>query len=132
MAENEPIRCMQLPLKNMQQSDDWFAGMISWRGVSVPIVSFEKMCQGSFDPPDARSRIAIIYNLNGGDDLPYFGIILKDIPRAYLAEDDRMIESIMPSTLAGPLVTRADAMIDGLWIPDLDAAVASIRERMQG
>jgi chemosensory pili system protein ChpC len=151
MAENSSIRCMQLPLLDMHlllpnsavaeiigytepeagsEGSDWYDGKISWRGVMVPIVSVEKMCQSNSVGAGSRSRIAIVYNLDGDDAMPYFGIILQDIPRAYLAEEERLLESGLEVDCEY-LSTQADAMIDRLYIPDLDAILASLKQKIQ-
>jgi chemosensory pili system protein ChpC len=151
MAENASIRCMQLPLVNMSlllpnstvaeiigyvepeagtQGFDWYNGKVSWRGVMVPVISLEKMCQSEFLEPGPRTRIAVVYNLNGDPGMPYFGIILQDIPRAYLAEKDHLIDGNV-SADCKYLVTQADAMIDQLYIPDLDAILHTLKKRVQ-
>lgn len=143
------IRCMQLPLNELQLllpnsavaeiigyttpehtvegSPEWFDGKISWRGVMVPVISVEKMCQIESQKPGPRTRIAVIYNPDGSEDLPYFGIILQDIPRAYLAESDRMIEN-MDQLDCEFLRSHADTMLEQLVVPDLDAMVASLQK----
>ena len=76
MAESESIRCMQMPLNNWQlllpnsavaeiigyttpesanQGSGWYDGKISWRGVLVPVVSLEKMCE--LDAAETRGPI---------------------------------------------------------------------------
>jgi chemosensory pili system protein ChpC len=151
MAENSSIRCMQLPLQDMSlllpnsavaeiigytepeegsEGSDWYDGKISWRGAMVPIISVEKMCQSESIEPGARSRIAVVYNLNGDQSMPYFGIILQDIPRAYLAEEERLLETSL-SVDCEYLATQADAMIDRLYIPDLDAILSSLKQKIQ-
>lgn len=151
MAENTSIRCMQLPLLDMSlllpnsavaeiigyfapeegnEGSDWYDGKITWRGVIVPIVSVEKMCQSASAAPGPRSRIAVLYDLTGDEDMPYFGIILQDIPRAYLAEAERLIDSNIALDCEY-LITPADAMIDRLYIPNLDAILASLKNRLR-
>jgi chemosensory pili system protein ChpC len=151
MADKSAIRCMQLPLTELQllipnsavaeiigyaepevpgPEGDWYDGKISWRGVSVPVISFERMCDRDAVEPGPRSRIAVIYNLDGDEELPYYGIILQDIPRAYLAEEERMVDAILGNETSKYLATRADPLLEGLWIPDMDAIIASIRERV--
>ncbi len=151
MAETESIRCMQLPIENAQlllpnsavaeiigftqpetqnQESDWFTGLISWRGVMVPVVSIERLCQSAYSEPGPRSRIAIIYNPDGENDLPYLGLILKDIPRAYLAEQERLIESIVEVDCPY-LASRADAMLEELMVPDLDAIISDLKPRIR-
>ncbi len=149
MAENA-IRCMQLPLLEMSlllpnsavaeiigytppeipgEGPDWYDGKISWRGVMVPVISIEKMCQSTSVEPGPRSRIAVVYDINGGLDMPYFGIILQDIPRAYLAEEERLIEANV-EVGCQYLVTQADAMMDQLYIPNLDAILTSLKQQV--
>lgn len=149
MAEQEPIRCIQLPLidwqlilpnstvaeviaysKPEQPGEDWFDGLLSWRGVLVPIVSIEAMCGRESAEPGARSRIAILYNLSSSKKNPYFGIILQDIPRAYLAEESRM-QSVSGSSECPYLIGRADMLLEQLMIPDLDAIMAAVKKRLK-
>ena len=149
MAEQDSIRCIQLPLLNMQlllpnavvaeiisylrperQGIDWLEGVMIWRGVSVPVISVEKMCQQDHVEPGVRSRIAVVYNLLNDDDMPYVGIILQDIPRAYLAEEDRMPAQTVAADcefLHGP----ADVTKNDLMIPNLDAMMQATREKLQ-
>ena len=148
MADQEAIRCIQLPLvdwqlilpnstvaeiiaysKPEQPGEDWLDGMLDWRGVLVPVVSIEAMCQHKYVEPGPRSRIAILYNLSGSKKLPYVGIILQDIPRAYLAEQDRM-QSVAEFAECVFLIGRADIMLEQLMIPDLDAIMAAVKQRL--
>ena len=75
------------PLEN---TSDWFAGVVLWRGVYVPVVTVEEMCHLATAAVGPRARIAIIYNPEKDPELPYLGIHMQDIPRAYLAEADSM------------------------------------------
>jgi len=148
MAEQDSIRCIQLPLLNMQlllpnavvaeiisyvrpeqNGQDWLDGVMIWRGVSVPVISVEKMCQQDHVEPGVRSRIAVIYNLLNDDDMPYAGIIMQDIPRAYLAEEDRMPAQTV-DTGCEFLYGQADVMNSELMIPNLDAMMQATRQKL--
>ncbi len=150
MDEITSIRCMQLPLLDLQlllpnsavaeiigytqpeeefAGSGWYDGLIFWRGVMVPVVSVEKMCQMSTVEPGARTRIAIVYNPQGEDDIPYIGLIMQDIPRAYLAEQERL-DGAIDSPDCEFLLSRLDIMIEQLVIPDLDAITIAIRQQM--
>lgn len=152
MAEQDAIRCMQLPLHGLSllvpnsavaeiigysapqqagQAEPWLQGKISWRGVMVPIVSFEHLCQMEAVEPGPRSRFAVLYNAQpDNQDVPYFGIILQDIPRGYLAQQERMLASFQHAE-CDYLAGQADPLIEGLMVPDLDAVLASVRQAGQ-
>jgi chemosensory pili system protein ChpC len=112
------------------QGEDWFDGFISWRGVMVPVVSVEGLCQLEMHEPGPRSRIAIVYNPNGNQNLPYIGLILQDIPRAYLAEEDRLMD-VITALECEYLVSQADSMMEQLVIPDLDAIISVLNQRIR-
>lgn len=147
MADQESIRCMQLPMASFQMllpnsavaeiigyiepeidvdEADWFVGRISWRGVLVPVVSIEKMCGQAAVKPGPRSRIAIVYHPEGDKALPYLGLILQDIPRAYLAEQDRL-QDVVEEESCEFLLGSADIMLEHLVIPDIDAIADRIK-----
>ena len=148
MAEQNSIRCIQLPIVGWQlivpnvsvaeiiayfrpekEGDDWYEGSLIWRGAMVPIISVEKMCQREYLEPGPRSRIAIIYNLSGDKDLPYVGLILQDIPRAYLAEEDHM-QPVVSKSECKYMFGRADMMLEQLMVPDLDAIMAAVKQKI--
>ncbi len=84
------------------------------------------MC--SIDAPivGARSRIAIIYNPEKDAELPYLGIHIQDIPRAYLAEPDKM-ESGSDDGLSQYLLSNVDDDHLARFIPNLDNIIADLK-----
>ena len=150
MAENTAIRCMQLPLLNMHlllpnsavaeiigynipendvQQSGWFHGNIEWRGVMVPVISLEQLCERESTGPGARTRIAVVYNPAIDANLPYIGLILQDIPRAYLAEEERLMEGIAPGCKY--LLSQLDMMTEQQCIPNLDAIADVIKKQVE-
>ena len=151
MTDQAPIRCMQLPLLGVEvlmpnsavaeiisyshpepeyKGSEWLDGMIFWRGVLIPVVSLEKMCETEFVDPGPRSRIAIIYNFEKDSEMPYLGIILQDIPRAYLAEVERMQEAVSKPDCKF-LQCKADLMNEQLMIPDLEVIMDQVKQKVQ-
>ncbi len=141
------VRCMLLPLSSINllipnsavaeiigystprvlpDSSEWFAGVVLWRGVYVPVVSLEEMCSIDTAVVGARSRIAIIYNPEKDADLPYLGVHIQDIPRAYLAEIEKM-ESGSDDGLSQYLLTDVDEEQFARVIPDLDRIIADLK-----
>ena len=141
------VRCMLLPLTSLNllvpnsavaeiisysvpralaDCSDWFAGVVLWRGVYVPVVAIEQMCDIASASAGPRARIAIVYNPQKDPDLPYLGIHMQDIPRAYLADPDST-ESGSSDGLGDYLLTRVDDEQLARVIPDLDKIIADLK-----
>jgi len=146
-SKTEAIRCMLLPLssinllipnsavaevigystpRELPDTSEWFPGVVLWRGVYVPVVSLEEMC--SIDPAmvGPRSRVAIIYNPEKDVELPYLGIHIQDIPRAYLAEPEK-IETGSDDGLSEYLLSNVDEDQFARVIPNLDSIIAALK-----
>jgi len=141
------VRCMLLPLSSINLlipnstvaeivgysspsplagSSAWFPGVVLWRGVYVPVVKVEEMCAIETAAVSTRSRFAMLYNPNKDDDLPYLGIHIQDIPRAYLAEVENM-ESGSDDGLSQYLLSRVDEDDVSRFIPNLDKIVSDLK-----
>ncbi len=142
------VRCMLLPLTGMNllvpnsavaeiigysaprrlaDSSEWFSGVALWRGVYVPVVQVEQLCGQGAAAAGPRARIAIIYNPEKDADLPYLGIHMQDIPRAYLAEQDSMISG-GDAGLGEFLLTRVDDEQFNRVIPDFDRIIDELKK----
>ena len=147
MSGNRSIRCMILPLasinlvvpnsavaeiisyskpKKLADCSDWFGGLVLWRGVFVPVVSVEEMCSIDMALAGPRARIAILYNPNKDEALPYIGIHMQDIPRAYLAESGRM-ESRSDAMLGKYLLSHVDEEHFARAVPNLEAIISDLK-----
>ena len=141
------VRCMLLPLtslnllvpssavaeiigysapRQLADCSDWFGGVVLWRGVYVPVVAVEQMCDIATAGVGPRARIAIVYNPEKDPELPYLGIHMQDIPRAYLADPDST-ESGSSEGLGDYLLTRVDDEQLARVIPDLDKIIADLK-----
>ena len=142
----QSVRCMLLPLNSLNllipssavaeiiaysqprqlpDTSDWFADVVLWRGVYVPVVAVEQMSNVDVAAVGPRARIAIIYNPEPNPELPYLGIHIQDIPRAYLAEAESM-ESSTNDGLSPYLLSRVDDDEDMRFIPDLDRIIGDL------
>ncbi|NVJ67633.1 MAG: chemotaxis protein CheW [Gammaproteobacteria bacterium] len=80
VAEIVPFMNVNL-FENAENGDDWHIGNLAWRNMNIPVISLERV-QGQQDLGDIRrSRIAVIYTLNGNQDLPYLAFTVQGIPR---------------------------------------------------
>ncbi|MFT4606702.1 MAG: chemosensory pili system protein ChpC [Gammaproteobacteria bacterium] len=145
--DNSSIRCMILPLASINlvvpnsavaeiigystllklaDSSDWFGGVVLWRGVFVPVVAIEEMCAIDRALTGPRARIAILYNLNKDEDLPYIGIHMQDIPRAYLAESGRMASG-SNENLGKYLLSHVDEEHFARAIPNFETIISDLK-----
>ncbi|NNE63021.1 MAG: chemotaxis protein CheW [Gammaproteobacteria bacterium] len=150
MSQNQAVRCMLLPLsginlvvpnsavsevigftepRKFEDAPEWFLGAVLWRGVYVPVVSVEQMCGIDTVHIGPRSRISIIYNPEKDEELPYIGLHIQDIPRAYLAEGSKM-ESGSDDGLSQYLLSRVDDDQASRVIPNLDAIAVELKSQL--
>jgi len=112
--------------RELPDSSEWFRGVVLWRGVYVPVVALEEMSSIDTAVVGSRSRIAIVYNPVKDTELPYLGIHIQDIPRAYLAEFEKM-ESGSDEKLSQYFVSDVDEEQFARVIPDLDRIIADLK-----
>ncbi|HEY9030195.1 MAG TPA: chemotaxis protein CheW [Kangiella sp.] len=127
VAEIVPFMNVDLA-KNAESSDDWQIGQIIWRNIKIPVVSLERI-QGKKELGELRrSRIAIVYTLNGNQEVPYVAIMVQGIPRLVPVDEDngKMLEEDLP--------TGVKAWVDlggrKALIPDLDLIENMLVERV--
>ncbi len=77
------------PLESRDNAPDWLMGMYSWRGISVPVISIERINGGELPKLNTGGRIAVLNN-TGVDKRVYFTAIhTQGIPRmARVTESD--------------------------------------------
>ena len=112
--------------RQLSDTSEWFPGVVLWRGVYVPVVEIEKLCELGAAEVGPRTRIAIIYNPEKDPEMPYLGIHMQDIPRAYLAEADS-VKAGSDEGLSPYLLTRVDDEQLARVIPDFDKIIADLK-----
>lgn len=73
-----------LDFNHTDEIDDvptWFLGLMKWRTLSVPIISFEALNDQPFFNRSEQSRVAIFNGLSGSSDLPFWGLVTQGTPR---------------------------------------------------
>ncbi|MES9969564.1 MAG: chemotaxis protein CheW, partial [Candidatus Thiodiazotropha sp.] len=59
---------------------DWFVGSYVWRGVVIPVVSFEGMLGEQVISPGQRGRIMVMNTLGQDEKLTHIGLLVQAIP----------------------------------------------------
>jgi len=69
------------------KSPEWLIGNISWRGIELPLISFESLNGAASLDPKTISRIAIINGTADNSHLPYYAIVISDTPSLHIIAD---------------------------------------------
>lgn len=113
------------PAQTVNEAPGWLAGLIEWRGIKVPLIEFERMCDEQ-DTPDHFERLAIFNSLGGNKRLPFFAIATQGIP--HLIKVNGSILKATPGDIAeqGPIMKSVMLNGEPARIPDLDEMEKSL------
>jgi chemosensory pili system protein ChpC len=73
-----------IPFSQPSRSGDeptWFMGVITWRKLQVPVVSFGELNGQQPVTSPARKHIAVLNNTGVNEGLPFIAILIQGIPR---------------------------------------------------
>lgn len=97
----------------------WLLGTIAWRGLSLPLVSYERL-NGRAVPGEAGTmRVSVINGVGGDPRLPFFGLATRAIPRpTRLMRDDLAMRDGKKGPADVQLVTvrEVEAVIPNLML----------------
>jgi chemosensory pili system protein ChpC len=97
----------------------WLIGSILWRGLRIPLVSFERITGASGGNPGRNSRAIVFNTLNGNRDLPFIAILSQRIPRLMLVTG-RMLGRVDDAPAQEGILTRVEMHGDEVVVPDVD------------
>ena len=102
---------------------DWCAGLLGWRGVSLPVVSFERFNgdrDGSF-----QGRCLVVMNRSSrSEGRPFYALISQGMPRMIQLSGDDVSSQGGQATEAEALRARVGA--EDVVIPRLSALEAAV------
>ncbi|MCU7923310.1 MAG: chemotaxis protein CheW [Candidatus Thiodiazotropha sp. (ex Dulcina madagascariensis)] len=99
----------------------WFLGNLAWRGVMMPVVSFEGMRGERVVIPGQRGRILIINALSGDERLSHIGLVLQSIPSLVRVSAENVLPVNPEEDDPDPLVKQpVELDLSPAIIPDLD------------
>lgn len=107
----------------------WYLGNMAWRGVLIPVISFEAMLGGNPVTPGHRGRITIMNALGGNPRLSHFGMVVQSIPSLVRVTVDNVLP--MPEERAedDPLIRQSVELdMNAAYIPDLDEIERRLQE----
>ena len=107
-------------LSPLENKPDWFLGMMNWRGVEIPVISFEAANGIDIAEPTRKSRVAVLNGINGDENLPFYGVIAQGIPKLMALEKTEITAIAKPEQKL-PLASEQTQLPDSqAVIPDQD------------
>ncbi len=82
----------------------WFRGVHEWRGLEVPLVSYEMLNARPVPAGVKPERIVVLNGVGGKAELPFLGFLAKGIPRLVRIHSDEI-------SVAGQKKGPADALM---------------------
>lgn len=109
------------PLQRVQDTADWFLGFLAWRGVQVPVVSFEMLTveRASFSLVSVSSASLVVIRapmMTGN--VQYIALVSQALPRLVRVKSSELVESGEKVELTELMKVRYKDEV--LAIPNLD------------
>ena len=108
------------PLQRMEDTPEWFLGLLGWRGIQVPVVSFEMMTveRASFSLVSVASASLVI--VRGDTDqalLPFYALVAQTYPVAHEVIDEMLLAT--GGTIERTEIAKVRFNNDVLSVPNL-------------
>lgn len=108
-------------IDDIEQDVDWVLGTVSWRGWDIPLIDFAVLTGADVqDSVSSSYNLAVLKSINHPEDMPYFAVLSRGIPKLQLVSRGDMQlheeKSINHNAIAS-LVSIQDEMAD---IPNMN------------
>ncbi|MDO6441603.1 MULTISPECIES: chemotaxis protein CheW [unclassified Marinobacter] len=98
---------------------DWLAGQLEWRGLNLPVISYDAANGGTLSVPgENRGRIVVLNTISANKKLRFMALITQGIPSQVRITEDQLKQVDGENGPADIMQVDVDGEI--AWIPDLD------------
>ncbi len=109
------------PLQRIEDTPDWFLGLLGWRGIQVPVVSFEMLTaeRASFSLASvASASLVIVRGMSDQASLPFYALVAQTFPVSHEISQETLFDT-------GEAIERTESakvrfLNDVLSVPNLD------------
>lgn len=118
------------PLQRIEDTAEWFLGILGWRGLRIPVISFESLTsrRSSFSLVSvASASLMIIRTLRTRDDIPFYAMVSQAIPEL-LEISEGTLEEDSKEDLGETELARVKIGETQISIPDMEYIEASLNE----
>ena len=105
----------------ISDTPEWFLGNIKWRGVTLPVISYERLNDTPLPDDLSNTRIAVINTIGKDHEtLPFFAIVTQGIPRQTKIDQEN-IKEVEEGASLGPVdLMKVVIMGDEAIIPNVE------------
>jgi chemosensory pili system protein ChpC len=119
--------------RGIGQGPGWLKGFLSWRGRSVPVVSFEKIIGLAEGGVATHAQLIIFNSLGNSGAIPFIAMIAQGLPRLMALKDSNLHylpgeQKSEPGVYARLLVDSNPAVVPDLEIIEKMLLQAGARE----
>lgn len=107
------------PPDKLKGAPNWLLGKAQWRGVYLPLISFERLIGTNFSSPGHKARILVLYGLKPWvDRLPYYALLVTEVPRLQRASNETL--ELLDAEPSVGLINKVKVGDREVWVPELD------------
>ena len=108
-----------VPPSPAKSAPDWFLGHVQWRGVQLPVVSYDIANGAEGGGTSPRARIAVINTVGEHhQQLPFFAIVTQGIPRLVKVQEEEISEQEQAVGIADRMNVRVSG--EDAAIPNIE------------
>lgn len=113
----------------MTNAPPWYAGLVSWSGTRVPVVSFEGMLGMQMPVVSGRTRIVVFHAPGGPLQSGYFGVLTQGFPQLVRVSADVLrADASRAFADRSPVVCQVRMANESPLVPDLERLEQMIAE----
>ena len=114
-----------------EDSDDgpaWFQGSVAWNGRSIPVISFETMCEKAQPDISGRTRI-VVFNAMTSATTSHFGLLTEGFPQLVRVNREVMeADDTVDWPDQAPVICRVRMINEFPLIPDLEKVESLLQQ----
>jgi chemosensory pili system protein ChpC len=113
---------------SVKNAPDWLLGMLAWRGLSVPVIAFERMAGGKYETSGPRARLAVLNVVGGVPGVPFIAMPTQTTP--HLMQIDQAAISVVEDSGKTDPAVACHVVVAGntAIIPNLDEVERQVAE----
>jgi len=116
-----------VPPEPVSGTPAWFLGYVQWRGVQLPVLSYDLINGHEAGALSPRARIAVINSIGEQHkSLPFFALLCQGIPRLVKVQQEEISEQEQPGGPADQMLVRVSG--EDAAIPNLEFLARQLTE----